>query len=290
MRCSPLRQILSRPLLARTISSFILVTFLISCSNQPKTNEEKEKFVFAASQIPYDTLVENLRKKFKVTDFNMGYESEDNKYLIDNCDAGEWGASVFFTDKSTGRRTAVKAGRLFAFGKKDSTYLWYCRPGHMIHGVITEIRNPRALPPISKDKRFCGDWHRSHSLQVMLARAQRDINTMREYSTLEDTLFDVVGIFTKANKKYAIVSSAFGRQEKGTFLAQLDFDKKKFHVIDTIFNKNTFYGWQLVCTDLYAEEQYIPFSDWQRDGLFIVRKDSIYISYGDTLEFPADNI
>jgi len=254
-------------------SGFILC-LLLSCTRESETVLPEKRFIIKTSPESISTIESEM---YASSTFGPGFSFRDKTYSITNCNMGEWGASIFFRDSTSRRKTCWESGTIFSFGKTDSTYLFYSRNGRQTHSLITLFKRPDKLPRLPDTMRFCWEWKKIPGLMDEMNETLKNSDILQQIGDFEDSI-STIGIFTKGQDIYAIRSDAFGYHHNITFLARLNPDFETFTTLDTLLNIPVITAADKVGL-LYQNKQYIGFSDRRKKGYFILTGDTICIAY-----------
>jgi hypothetical protein len=235
-------------------SVFIFLFILISCK------KESEIFEFT-TESSNKSLVEELKQIKNRKPY--GFLLEDENYEIWKSCSGEWGGSVYFKNKKTGKLFATKSSCAVSVNKINNKYYISNSLEHLFGNCnITEISNPEHLKSILKLPSF-----------------HPEIST-REYETDNSSgtknLVDSSGIlirtsFVYQNKLYSILTDNQGK--KNTISEVID---SKFKTLAELPD-NIFYNEPIIIQDK-NNSQKLYFQS-PKAGILEINNNQIKITY-----------
>lgn len=194
----------------------------------------------------YPGLKEAARKPLKMLD--------DRYYSIYSTCYGEWGGTVYFTDKATGESFEVSSGCAVIVNSSDSGYFVTEIDGHSMTSQVIRINDPHKLEPSVPDYNAREGSYFTKGSEVIMPRTDLYILTSFFINN------QLVHLYTDHSKTY------LGKVENQKLVPFYTFD---FHFY-TDLHQQLPDGTQLL-TFIYAKSEY--------RGLMFIKGNEIYFNF-----------
>lgn len=197
---------------------------------------------------------------------------EDEEFIVRSCCCGEFGGSIFFIDKKTGKIYSCEATCLNGIQKLEGSYYV---TSSLSHGVgfcrVIKIDNPRKLYEIKNKKQLqdCS-WYNIYPENSMDLNYEIDHpkGYDKGYQTLIDTFeITIAGAFVYKKHIYHIYTDG-----KNTYLGYIN--NKKFVHIDTLLNKTAMIN---NVRDLKNNSNILPIKSSDFNGAILLKGKKIKI-------------
>lgn len=262
------------------VISLLVISIFTGCNNPINETKLKKPFYVSNNRaMSYDSILKKLIFYRK----NPFYLNE--KYSISNYDWGEWGGYIQFKDSSTKLKYVFPQNSIYQIGKFSFGYLTYSHSNHGMWGQVTIFKNPLKLFKLPDSTTIFTNKLKE---QIDIYSKNENVTQTINISDLNDSLYTIVGVFVNRDNIYLVQSnllfSNVTKLEPITIISKLDLSKKKYFVIDTIFQKTIFPSSPLGYSNLNNSEQYISFEVPRKNsneeivkGFLMLKEDSIFI-------------
>lgn len=215
----------------------------------------------------YTVLPKEDRTTFSSSELNYPI-FEDDQFIVRSCSKGEFGGTVFFKDKKTGKTYSCEATSIKSVHKIDDVYYV---SSSLAHGCgfakVLQIADPRELYEIRNRSQGCNcGWYDIYSKDPTNDQIKHPIGYDKGFKVLVDTTdIQITGAFVSKDFLYHIFSDA-----KNTYLGY--FDHQKPVVLDTIINKPLWFG---NVRDLKSNPNLFAIDNRHFNGLLLREKNKI---------------
>lgn len=156
---------------------------------------------------------------------------EDEKFIVTACCFGEFGGSVFFTDKKSNRVYSCAATCATTINKLDECYFVTVSLAHESGStIILKIEDPTKLVELRSDrlKHFCNWWVERLDPKDYVASREKFMVGAQEF-------IDTLGLLTLTSFVFNDQIYHINSDRNNTFISKVKGDK--FVQLDSIFNE-----------------------------------------------------
>lgn len=208
-------------------------------------------------------------KEFPITNKEWGIEKkfipifEDDQYVVRHAHRGEWGGSIYFTNKKTGKIYSTRTNYIGGVHKLNDSY-FIVSTSLVPKTRILKINDPEKMYDLSEspDKDNCA-WH---TLDIDSAQYYMDLEG---YDQGVETLLDTSEIWCLASFQYKAQLFYLYSDMKQTYLGYLD--NGELTPIDTLIDQWTY---NMGSRNMVQNPNFFPIVCRNYNG-FISRKDSL---------------